>query len=180
MSLPPFELVYHEHRDELYGFLRGRLTENDAADAFQDTFLRALRTYPGLTHGNELRAWLYTIARSVLADRARRASVRPQEVAATDGIEGESDRARTGDRAGSDPASLVAETAALESLTNELPPTERAAVVLRYGFDLSYEQIGSALDTSSDAARQATSSGVRRIRRSLDDTSQHRDKEGRP
>jgi hypothetical protein len=27
----------------------------------------------------------------------------------------------------------------------ELPPTERAAVVLRYGYDLSYDAIGAAL-----------------------------------
>jgi len=39
--------------------------------------------------------------------------------------------------------------------------------VLRYGYDLSYEQIASALGSSPDAARQATSTGVRRIRRRI-------------
>jgi len=37
--------------------------------------------------------------------------------------------------------------------------------VLRYGYDLSYDDIGAALGSSSDAARQAASSGVRRLRR---------------
>jgi DNA-directed RNA polymerase specialized sigma24 family protein len=55
----------------------------------------------------------------------------------------------------------------LEHLTETLPPTERAAVVLRYGFDLTYEDIGDALGSSADAARQAASSGVRRLRRRL-------------
>jgi DNA-directed RNA polymerase specialized sigma24 family protein len=45
-----------------------------------------------------------------------------------------------------------------------LPPKERAAVVLRYGFDLPYDEIAAALGSSEDAARQATSSGVRRLR----------------
>ena len=55
----------------------------------------------------------------------------------------------------------------LAFLTDALPPTERAAVVLRYGYDLDYVQIAAALDSSADAARQATSSGVRRLRRRL-------------
>jgi RNA polymerase sigma factor (sigma-70 family) len=52
----------------------------------------------------------------------------------------------------------------LRDLTAELPPKERAAVVLRYGYDLGYDQIGAALGSSAEAARQAASSGVRRIR----------------
>jgi DNA-directed RNA polymerase specialized sigma24 family protein len=53
----------------------------------------------------------------------------------------------------------------LRRLTDGLPQKERAAVFLRYGYDLSYEEIGSAIGSSSEAARQATSSGVRRLRR---------------
>ena len=53
----------------------------------------------------------------------------------------------------------------LRRLTAGLPEKERAAVFLRYGYDLSYEDIGTALGSSPDAARQAASSGVRRLRR---------------
>jgi DNA-directed RNA polymerase specialized sigma24 family protein len=53
----------------------------------------------------------------------------------------------------------------LEHLTDYLPPTERAAVVLRYGYDLPYAEIGAALGSSEEAARAAASSGVRRLRR---------------
>jgi DNA-directed RNA polymerase specialized sigma24 family protein len=38
-------------------------------------------------------------------------------------------------------------------------------VVLRYGYDLTYEQIAVVLDSSPDAARQAASTGVRRLRK---------------
>jgi DNA-directed RNA polymerase specialized sigma24 family protein len=57
--------------------------------------------------------------------------------------------------------------AELVDLAGELPPTERAAVVLRYGYDLSYDDIGTALGSSAEAARQAASSGVRRLRRKV-------------
>ena len=56
----------------------------------------------------------------------------------------------------------------LEHLTGDLPPTERAAVVLRYGYDLPYAEIGAALGSSEEAARAAASSGVRRLRRTLE------------
>ncbi|HEX6491841.1 MAG TPA: sigma factor-like helix-turn-helix DNA-binding protein, partial [Gaiellaceae bacterium] len=54
--------------------------------------------------------------------------------------------------------------AELGPLTDGLPPKERAAVVLRYGFDLPYDEIGAVLGSSEEAARQAASSGVRRLR----------------
>ena len=38
-------------------------------------------------------------------------------------------------------------------------------MVLRYGYDLSYHDIGAALGSSAEAARAAASSGVRRLRR---------------
>ena len=57
--------------------------------------------------------------------------------------------------------------AELEHLAGQLPATERAAVVLRYGYDLDYEQIGAVLGSNAIAARQATSAGVRRLRKEL-------------
>ena len=54
--------------------------------------------------------------------------------------------------------------AQLEHLADQLPPTERAAVVLRYGYDLDYSDIGAALGSNATAARQAASAGIRRLR----------------
>ena len=54
--------------------------------------------------------------------------------------------------------------AEIEHLADRLPPTERAAVVLRYGYDLAYDDIATALGSSPEAARQAASSGIRRLR----------------
>ena len=48
-AVPPFELFYVEHRDVVLGFLRRRLGAHAAEDAFQETFLRALRASTGST-----------------------------------------------------------------------------------------------------------------------------------
>ena len=54
------------------GSLSGRLGRERADDAFQETFLKALRAYPKLRHGEHLRAWAYTIAGRVALDELRR------------------------------------------------------------------------------------------------------------
>jgi RNA polymerase sigma-70 factor (ECF subfamily) len=143
-SVPPFETFYAAHRDEIFGYLK-RIAGRDAEDAFQETFLRALRAYPELRHGRHLRAWVFTIATRVAIDETRRTRPRGDlpELAVEDGLPPHAE---------------------LGPLTDDLPPKERAAVVLRYGFDLPYDEIAAALGSSEDAARQAASSGVRRLR----------------
>ncbi len=144
--VPPFELFYEAHKEEVFRFLTRRLGRDRAEDAFQETFLRALRAYSRLEHGEHLRAWALTIASRIVLDDVRKR--RPQgelpEFATEDGR----------------PAFEE-----LAALTDELPPKERAAVVLRYGYDLEYDEIGAALGSSGTAARQAASSGVRRLRK---------------
>jgi RNA polymerase sigma factor (sigma-70 family) len=145
--IPPFERFYLMHRDEVLGYLR-RLLGQRAEDAWQETFLRALRAYDRLQHGKHLRAWVFTIATNVALDDLRKK--RPETLAP-----------------GDEPAVELRRDAfhELEHLTGDLPPTEQAAVVLRYGYDLPYAEIGAALGSSEDAARAAASSGVRRLRR---------------
>src|ERR671910_105578 len=72
-AIPPFESFYVEHREVVLGFLRRRLGSQAAEDAFQETFLRALRAYDRLEHGDHLRAWVLTIAARVVIDTSRRA-----------------------------------------------------------------------------------------------------------
>jgi RNA polymerase sigma factor (sigma-70 family) len=148
VAIPPFERFYADTRDEIWDYLVRLLGRTGAEDAFQETFLRALRAYSQLQHARHLRAWAFTIATRVAIDERRRRS--------PDGTVPEL------------PAEDVRPAyAELEHLTVELPATERAAVVLRYGYDLPYADIGAALGSSEDAARQAASSGVRRLRRRI-------------
>jgi RNA polymerase sigma factor (sigma-70 family) len=146
-GIPPFERFYETHRGEVFAFLRRRAGRDRADDLFQETFLRALRAYGRLEHGEHLRAWVLTIAANAVVDAARRE--RPTaELAA--------------EPADEDERPAVEE---LAPLTEDLPPKERAAVVLRYGYDLDYDTIGAALGSSEQAARQAASAGVRRLRK---------------
>jgi RNA polymerase sigma factor (sigma-70 family) len=145
VAVPPFETFYEAHKSEVFRFLVRRLGREAAEDAFQETFLRALRAYHRLDHGEHLRAWALTIASRIVVDDARRR--RP--------------RGELPELAHEDDRPAFEE---LAPLTDELPPKERAAVVLRYGYDLDYDEIGAALGSNEAAARQAASAGVRRLR----------------
>jgi len=147
VSVPPFERFYEEQRGPVLAQLRSMLGRDAADDAFQETFLRALRAYPTLEHGRHLRAWALQIARNVALDVVRRTRATSAAVPDLESVD----------------EPLPYEE--LRRLTAGLPRKERAAVFLRYGYDLSYEDIGNALGSSPEAARQAASSGVRRLRR---------------
>ena len=148
VAIPPFERFYEEHRAEVLRLLRRRLGAQRAEDAYQETFLRALQAYRRLEHGEHLRSWILTIAKSVAVDTLRR--TRPQSELDEQPVD--------------DGRPAYEE---LAPLTDGIPQTERAAVVLRYGYDLSYDQIAAALGSSEDAARQAASTGVRKLRRRI-------------
>jgi len=143
---PPFERFYLEHRHAVLAFLRRRLPRDGADDAFQETFLRALRAYERLAHTENLRGWIITIASRVAIDAFPKLR-HGEEVSDLESVD--------------EPPAYEQ----LQGLTEGLPPKERAAVVLRYGYDLDYTTIGDAIGSSAEAARQAASSGVRRIRK---------------
>ena len=146
-GIPPFERFYECHKGEVLAFLRRRTGRDRADDLFQETFLRALRAYGRPEHGEHLRAWVLTIASNAVVDAARRE--RPTAELSFE-------------PAGEDERPAVEE---LAPLTDDLPPKERAAVVLRYGYDLDYDTIAAALGSNKQAARQAASAGVRRLRK---------------
>src|SRR5207244_12605742 len=114
VTVPPFECFYKEHRGIVFGLLAKRLGRERAEDAFQETFFRALRAYPQLKDARNLRACGLTIAEHVAIDEHRRARLwSGTEVPDLDTV---------------DERPSYAE---LRDLTSELPPTERAAGVLR-------------------------------------------------
>ena len=86
---------------------------------------RCART-ASLRHPEQLGAWVTTIAERVVIDAQRRNR--------------STDEFRESETWGGRPPH-----AELERLAGVLPATERAAVVLRYGYDLDYEQIGAVL-----------------------------------
>jgi RNA polymerase sigma-70 factor (ECF subfamily) len=125
-----------------------RLTRDpeDAADAVQETFLRAYRTFDRFQPGTNARAWLFTILYSILTNAWRRRRRSPQEVS----LEVAEERFAAALRA----ADVDFESALLQRLEGSpeieaalegLPEEYRAAVLLVDVEELTYEEAASAL-----------------------------------
>ncbi len=133
-------------------FLRAMVGPVDAEDCFQETFLAALRAYPRLRRHDELRAWVFTIARNKATDHHRSSARRPMPVAE---LPERHDPSADGDR-------FDAED--VWGLVAQLPPKQRAAVALRYGNDLGYAELARALECSEEAARRSVHEGLKKLR----------------
>ncbi len=85
--------IYERYADRVFDLCQAMLhSDDDAADAFQDTFVIAARKLEGLRDRERLRPWLYSVARNQCRARLRsRKRTRPTDEArieaAQDGIE---------------------------------------------------------------------------------------------
>jgi RNA polymerase sigma factor (sigma-70 family) len=152
-ALPPFEWVLDAHAAAVLTFLR-RIAGVDADDCFQETMLSALRAYPALEHGTNLRGWLLTIARRKAVDSNRAAARRPVTVDEVDVA------ASLPDVGGSDDGGLW-------DSVRLLPPKQRRAIGMRFAEDRSYEDIAGAMAISEEAARRNVHEGIKKLRRSM-------------
>lgn len=154
VHLPPFETLIDAHATELHRFLVACIGPTEAEDCLQETFMSALRAYPTLSHAENLRAWLYTIAHRKATDHVRR--VQRRATTPLDDIEPMAP-----------PTADVADDG-LWRRVGALPAKQRAAVVHRFVFDLAYAEIGARMGTSEEAARRSVREGIRKLRRELD------------
>ena len=151
-GLPPFQTLIDEHAAEVMAVLRGAVGREGAEDAFQETFLAALRAYPGLRDARNLRGWLVTIAHRKAIDHHRARGRAPVPVA----------EVREEVFTDPDPADR-----AIWIAVAALPPKQRAAVTLRFASDLPHEEIAAALGCSPAAARRSLHEGLKRLRKEI-------------
>ncbi|MDX6719343.1 MAG: hypothetical protein QOJ63_1597 [Solirubrobacteraceae bacterium] len=160
-NLPPFQRFLDAHRDDVLRFLVAAVGRHDADDAFQETFLSALRAYERLAPGSNTRAWVLTIAHRKALDVHRARGRRPLPVAELD------DRAVP--VAGTTSPGEADVAGEHWERVRALPPRQRAVLTLRYTAGLTHREIASALSCSEDAARRAASDGLKTLREELSD-----------
>lgn len=162
MTLPPFETVVAEHGAVVLRVCRAVLGPHDAEDAWSETFLAALRAYPRLRPGSDVRAWLVTIAHRKAIDgyRANRRAPLPVETLPVETLPvGTSPADATRD--GAEPVPDEGLLAAVDAL----PGKQRQVVAYRYLADLSYPAIAEIVGGSPDAARRSAADGIAALRR---------------
>ena len=148
MTLPPFQEVVDRHGRDVYRVCVAAAGLGAADDCYQETMLAALAAYPGVRDPGAIRGWLLTIASRKAIDHFR-TSARSVPVADPD----------LGGREDAPPPDEE-----LWERVRALPPKQRLAIAHRFVLDLSYREIGAAMDTSEEAARRNVHEGLSKLR----------------
>ncbi len=149
--MPPFERVVDQHGPMVWRVCRSMLPPADADDAWSDTFLAALRGYPGLRPDSNVAGWLATIAHRKCLDIHRRRRRAPAALAAMDDIAVEAP-----DPLGPDDA--------LHAALGALSQQQRTAVVLHHVGGVPHAEVATYLGISAAAARRSAADGMAKLR----------------
>lgn len=150
---PPFDRVVAEHGPTVLRVCRAVLGPGEADDAWSETFLAALRAYPDLPAGANVRAWLVTIGHRKAIDALRARNRRPQP---RDPLP-EPEPAPAAESGHDD---LLAAVAAL-------PTRQRQAVAYHHLAGLPYAEVAELIGGNPAAARRAAADGIAALRRRL-------------
>jgi RNA polymerase sigma-70 factor (ECF subfamily) len=158
-----FEQILQRHEREIMRYLLRVLgNREDAADLFQETWLRAYRAYPRLQSESEIRPWLYAIAVNLCRNRARDGARRARVMVSDDEEHPAADRIS---KAHSSLDQNEGYTAVhMRELISGLPAKQREALHLRYFAGLDYAEIADAMRCSEDSARANVSQAMRKLK----------------
>jgi RNA polymerase sigma factor (sigma-70 family) len=147
------------HHAVVYRTVLGILGDaDDAADATQETFLRAFRALGRFRGEARFRTWLLTIATNAARGLHRKRERRREKPL------DEAPDVPDGGRDGSEAASEAEEIERVRKLLARLPEKQRLAVQLRTQEGMSFKEVAAIIGSSEGAARVNYFHGIRRLR----------------
>ena len=169
-----FELLVSRYHRPLVSYIRGFLKDDEQAnDVLQHVFLQLYLSLPVLLRNVSLRPWLFQVARHRCLDELRKRrckaaipfstlewKYREEDLSPVEAI--------------LDPAPLPEEVAeridlhwSLQQAMFSLPPKVRSIVHLRYFRQLSFSEIGRALNMPKNTVKACFYRSLPRLRRAL-------------
>jgi RNA polymerase sigma-70 factor (ECF subfamily) len=158
---PPFEDLYRDYLGRIYAYVRAQVsTSADAEDITSQVFMNAYHAYARFEARHTTpAAWLFRIARNATLDHFRahgrreklRRTIEHQPVAAED------------------PAGMAEERMQYKALlahVAQLPERQRDAISLRHS-GLSFEEVGTLMSCSEDAAKMLYHRALKALRESV-------------
>jgi RNA polymerase sigma factor (sigma-70 family) len=151
--------VYRRNVAAVYAFFSYSVCADTAEDLTAATFERVVRYWPRFDPSrSSVRSWILTIARNVQTDHYRRQSHRrgpslDEYPALAGALAAPDDHARG-----------WLGIQAIEGWLSHLRPREREVLALRYGADLSADEIARCLGISRANVHQLSSRALRRLR----------------
>ncbi len=160
-----FDVIVTRHRRSIYQLCYryvGR--QEDANDLAQDVFLRAYRGLRSFKGQASFTTWLYRIAVNAALNRVRSKALRLERMAPIDAVDHPDPRAE-------DPAEAVLRgerARRVRAAIAQLPPKQRATLVLRVYEELSHEEIAAVLGSSVGACKANLFHALNRLKELLE------------
>lgn len=150
------ELLIKRYYASILRYCRWHCPDMETAeDLTQETFIRLFRHLEDYKAKGTFKAWLYTIANRLCIDESRKVSYSPLE-----------DR----DYPAADDSRLhrIEDRDQILCLLNFLSPEQRAAVLLRFGEELSFSEIAKVTGCSLRTAQSRVRNGLKIMRKEMD------------
>lgn len=146
----------------------------DARDIYQETFLRVYRNLDTFRFDCSFHTWIYRIATNLCLDLLRKRKVRKEESPVLATAEGTVDRfeSMAEQRADLDPQKQLLSgqiRRRVKAALAELSPRERMVFELRHYEGLRLRNIGEALGTTEEAAKNCLFRATQKMRIALGD-----------
>lgn len=153
--------LYETHFERVARYIAVRIGNvAEAEDLASEVFLRALRSADRFQEkGAPMEAWVFTIAHNVMVDHLRRRHRSPVMAPLEEGASASSS---------DDPTEGVEQAEDIQKLgraMQHLTEEQRQVVSLRFGAEMTSEQIGRVMKKKPGAVREQQSAAVRRLRK---------------
>ena len=177
-DLAAFQELVVRHERPLWTFLRRFVGDGATAeDLLQEVFLRVVRSAGEWKANAKFSTWLYTIARNLCTDQARRAAHRQAvsleapiraEGKAEDGSGPVLGESLAGTSAGSDDVVKDRQLGAeIDRAVDALPPEQREVFLMREVMDMPFAEIARAVGASEPTVKSRMRYALERLRISL-------------
>ena len=174
-----FELLLARHERKVWNFLRRSVGDPTAAeDLLQEVFLRVIRAQADSVDFRgeaKFTTWVYTIARNLCIDHARRAvhrdarSLDAPTRADDEASETLYDRVSDGGRDAEGLASDGQVRARVDEAVAALPPDQREVFLLREVMDMPFAEIAAVVGAPEPTVKSRMRYALERLREALDD-----------
>ena len=147
-------------------------SNEDAADVYQEAFLRVYKNLQSFRFDCSFHTWLYRIVTNLCLDHLRKRKVRKEEASVVQTADGMMDRldTLTEDRADGDPQRklLTGELREkIQKILGELTPRERMVFEMRHYQGMRLRAIGEVLGTTEEAAKNCLFRATQKMRLAL-------------
>jgi len=179
-----FAELVSRHEKRLWNFVRRFVADSATAeDLLQEVFLRVVRNTADWQPSAKFSTWLFTIARNLCTDNARRGALRKADsLDETPGAGRDDSGPRRLDKLASpggnaEKAALDREIAArIDAAVAELPVEQREVFLMREVMDMSFAEIATATKTREPTVKSRMRYALERLRVALDEL---REEDGR-